>query len=236
MDTSSSACAGALLFSRFAYPPSDLGHTDHDNARVLAAHVDESRDPRQLGTLARGLQGALPYLRAIADAAGIADSLDARVVEAFWIGSPLLDSASLPSPPPHHNFAVLADSPWVDMVRSSGEAEALAVVDQCRVRWGRVLSIRDSVAVVRSRPITSEGRRIVLGEPRVEMAVVRSEGDGKPARVHQGDWCALHWNWVADRISTRQLVQLRKFTRLQLDAINTHSSALLSDAQEGRPA
>jgi hypothetical protein len=46
--------------------------------------------------LARGFAGAWPYLELIAAASGIADPLDGRVVEAYWVGNHLLDNVRMP--------------------------------------------------------------------------------------------------------------------------------------------
>ncbi|PKQ27166.1 MAG: hypothetical protein CVT64_01610 [Actinobacteria bacterium HGW-Actinobacteria-4] len=221
--------AGALLFSRYAYPPNDLGHSDVDHARELVACAAGEIAVSALGALARGYQAAIPSLALIAHAAGIADPFDARVVEAYWVGNALLDDPSLPMPPPHHNFRVLGASPWVSMVRAHESDSALDVLEKCRVRWGRVLAIRDGVAAVRSRPLVQHGRTIELGEARIELAALKFEGEGTQPRVRRGDWCALHWDWVCDRLSTRQLVQLRRVTRMQLDAINDAPDGVLAE-------
>lgn len=222
--------AGALLFSRYAYAPNDLGHSDADHAREIVACARGEIAVGALGALARGYQAAYPSLALIAHAAGIADPFDARVVEAYWVGNALLDDPALPAPPPHHNFRVLGASPWVSMVRAQESDSALDVLDKCRVRWGRVLAIRDGVAAVRSRPLEKHGSTIELGEARIELAALKDEGAGNPGRVRRGDWCALHWDWVCDRLSTRQLVQLRRVTRMQLDAINDAPAEVLAEA------
>jgi hypothetical protein len=221
--------AGALLFSRYAYPPNDLGRSDADHAQELVACVTGEISVDALGALARGYHVAYPSLALIAHTAGILDPFDVRVVEAYWVGNGLLDSPGLPVPPPHHNFAVLGASPWVSMARAQGSESAVEVVDKCRVRWGRVLAIRDGVATVRSRPLVHRGSVIELGEARVELVALKFEGDGTQARVRRGDWCSLHWDWVCDRLSTRQLVQLRRITRMQLDAINDAPAEALTE-------
>ncbi len=35
-----------------------------------------------------------------------------------------------------------------------------------------------------------------------------------------GDWVALHWDWVCDRLSPRQLANLRRSTSRQLAITN----------------
>ena len=35
-----------------------------------------------------------------------------------------------------------------------------------------------------------------------------------------GDWVSMHWGWVCDRLSRRQLSNLRHFTMAQIDITN----------------
>lgn len=244
MALSGSTYGGALLFSRFAYPPGSLGKTDQDFARDLVEDGSSFDAMKRLGVLARGFESALPYLELIAAASDSDDPLDPQVVEAYWIGSPLLDAVDTatierylderaalvglddqPSRPaaspllrPHHNFHVLAATPWA--APSLATQAPLEALDKCRVRWGRVLGIEGAVASVRSRPLVRTDGVLALGEARIEQARLRPIAESETPRVRRGDWCALHWDWVCDRISTRQLVQLRRYTRMQLDAIN----------------
>src|SRR4029079_7379242 len=57
----------------------------------LLGEAAEGGDLRRVRDLATGFEGAYPYLQLIAQANGIADPLDERVVEAYWLGSELLD-------------------------------------------------------------------------------------------------------------------------------------------------
>jgi hypothetical protein len=197
--------------------------------------------------LARGFTGAWPYLELLAGSAAVADPLDARVVEAYWIGSELLERVSMaelggsleerfrsrlgmgwsrlvePLPAgarPHHNFHVFAVYPWVGLLRSGRSGEPLRVLDRCRIRWGRVLATIDGGRVlVRSRPLSWDGHRLGLGRPVLEEAIVAVGGTALTA-AGPGDWVALHWDWVCHRISPAQLRALRRVTAGQLAAVN----------------
>src|SRR6187399_2463157 len=83
--------SGPVLFVRYAYPPNLHGYCGPtDTGSFLAYGRTEEIDPgfRQL---AQAFSGAWPYLELIAGATGIADPLDHRVVEAYWVGNGLLD-------------------------------------------------------------------------------------------------------------------------------------------------
>ena len=83
--------SGPILFARYAFAPNHLGLCGPDDWQALLGYGSTGSDDRALRELARGFEGAYPYLRLIAESAGIADPLDRRVVEAYWIGSPLSD-------------------------------------------------------------------------------------------------------------------------------------------------
>ena len=244
--------AGPLLFSRYAYPPNQLGYCGPADHRALLEYGASGLVDRGLVQLARGFEGAWPYLELIAGATGIGDPLDRRVVEAYWIGNPLLDRVDMLSfgnslmdrfrrrtgsawgylaeaipvgAVPHHSFHVFGVYPWVGLLRDVRRSDhPLRVLDQCRIRWGRVVAVQGDEVVVRSRPLTWDGRKLELGAPRLETAAHASAGVGFLTDLQVGDWVSLHWEWVCDRVSQRQLAALRSYTLRQL-AITNHKVA-----------
>ena len=164
---SAAAASGPVLFARYAFGPNRLGYCGPDAVEELFGESTIGGDDRALRDLARSFEGAWPYLELIARANGLADPLDRRVVEAYWLGSPLLDAvrpdvfgASLASrfrprlrpdgwrwlagkpaagAVPVHAFHVLDVFPRVGLLRSGSVDRALEVMDSCRIRWGRVL-------------------------------------------------------------------------------------------------
>ncbi len=240
---------GVLSFARFAYPPNQLGYCGPDAQDEILQRVHARAAGPELRALARGFEGAWPYLQLIAQSSGIADPLDARVVEAYWIGNPLLDAVGptrfaesllhrfapqlrggaarerLLDPltsggVPHHGFHVFGVYPWVGLLRSGAVDQALHVLDRCRIRWGRVLAQEGARAVVLSRPLVWDGRRLGLAAPRPETVTVARDGYLLAPRLAVGDWCALHWDWVCEPLDRRRLSALRSYTRRQLEAVN----------------
>jgi hypothetical protein len=122
---------------------------------------------------------------------------------------------------PHHSFHVFGVYPWLGLLREGRVDEPLHVLDRCRVRWGRVVEVRGAEAVVRSRPLLWDGRRLVLGQPREERAVLRQDGHGLAGAVQAGDWCSLHWDWVCERLDRRALTALHGHTLRQLAVANS---------------
>lgn len=242
-----SPTSGALRFAAYAYPPNALGHCGPDASQQLLQQVAAGVDDPDLRRLARGFEGAWPYLELIAAANGLRDPLDSRVVEAYWVGNSLLDrvgprmlgdslehrfrgragrswSRLVDAVPagavPHHSFHVFGIYPWVGLLREGRVDEPLHVLDRCRVRWGQVVELRGAQALVASRPLRWDGHRILLGPPRPEQVVLRVDGLALVGPVRVGDWCSLHWDWVCERLSPRQLASLCRYTSDQLRVVN----------------
>jgi hypothetical protein len=238
---------GASLFVRYAYPPNELGHCGPGDSRALFEYGSRGPVDAGLTLLARGFAGAWPYLELIAGATGIADPLDRRVVEAYWVGNRLLERVDMAlfgnsllerfrrragsswghlaehvpeGAVPHHSFHVFGVYPWVGLLGADRGPTPLYVLDRCRIRWGRVRAVRGDQAVVRSRPLGWDGHALSL-DPPVEETVTRAiEGVGFIADLRPGDWVSMHWGWLCDRLTPRQLAALRRYTAWQLDITN----------------
>jgi Family of unknown function (DUF6390) len=236
--------SGPALFARYASPPNELGYC----GPVGAFHVADSGETTSgVAASARHFAGAWPYLEVISAAAGLDDPLDARVVEAYWVGNDLLDRVDpaalvtglAPSfadqvggfwnrmdPPaerlalPHHSFHVLAVYPWVGLLRTAGDA-ALSVLEGCRIRWGKVVSVDGERATVRSRPLLWDGWRLELGTERDEMARWTSSGRSLAGPVAPGDQVSLHWDWICDSLDDVQLDSLEAASTRQLELTNS---------------
>lgn len=238
---------GALRFARYAYPPNELGYCGPDASRQLLEQVAAGVADGDLRRLARGFEGAWPYLCLIAEANGVADPLDDRVVEAYWVGNELLTrvtprlmgdsletrfrsragrswsrlSDTVPAGAlPHHSFHVFGVYPWLGLLREGRVEAPLQVLDRCRVRWGQVLAISGGLATVRFRPLTWDGRQLGLGPATEEQAMVSADDLALSGPVGPGDWVALHWDWVCERLDRRMLTSLRDHTLRQLAVVN----------------
>ncbi|MEJ7744140.1 MAG: DUF6390 family protein [Nocardioidaceae bacterium] len=239
---------GPVLFARYAFPPNHHGYCGPaDNAAFFEQGV-VGEDDGGLRAMAKEFAGAWPYLELIAHGTGLADPLDRRVVEAYWVGSPRLDQIGLPaigdsmeerfrfrSGPrfsslaegvlsggvPHHSFAVFCIYPWVGLLGDDRRAaQALTVLDRCRIRWGRVLSLHGDQVVVESAPLTWDGQRLDYGAPAAETVVRSIDGIGLTSELAVGDWVSLHWEWVCDRLSEQQRHSLRHYTDRHLAIVN----------------
>ncbi len=240
------SATGPLLFVRYAYPPNSLGYCGPADSAAFREYGASGVVDEGLVDLARAFSGAWPYLELIASGCGIADPLDRRVVEAYWVGNTLLDAIPLARTAdsmetrfrpligrqfphlvdnvlaggvPHHSFHVFGVYPWVGLLGDDRKADrALTVLDRCRIRWGQVVTEKVGEVSVRSRRLQWDGRRVSLGEPELETAFCHV-GETAPS-LAEGDWVSLHWDWVCDRLSGRGLRALRHYTTWHLDMVN----------------
>ena len=205
----------------------------------------------QIARHARQFEGAWAYLELIAEAARLGDPLDPRVVEAYWIGNDLLDliddldtadrlrerlppqsGASWGPGSAHHGYHVFEVYPWCGLLQRAGAdsgaaATALRVLDQCRIRWGTVISIGASRINVLCRPLERREGMVLLGDATEQSATLEHDGttlltraDGAPAGPAVGDEIAMHWDWVCDVLTREQVTALQTYTEEQLARVN----------------
>lgn len=240
--------SGPLRFARYAYGPNRLGLCGPDEAAALLEQATAGGEAAALRSLAQRFEGAYPYLALIAHANGLADPLDVRVVEAYWLGNELLDRVSsselgeslkarfrprlrpdgwrwLATKPeagavPVHAFHVLDVFPLVGLLRSGATDRALEVMDSCRIRWGRVLERIGDRLVVSAVPLELVDGQLRLGLPRTEQVQGWRDGLGFVEDVRPGDVVAIHWDWACERLNPARLANLVAWTRRELAIAN----------------
>ena len=239
---------GPILFARYAFGPNRLGYCGPDDAAELFGQATLGGDLLALRRLAEQFEGAYPYLELIAHADGIADPLDARVVEAYWLGNELLDKITpgqlgaslddrfrrrlrhdgwrwLADKPaagavPVHAFHVLDVFPRLGLMRSGALDDVLRVIDSCRIRWGRVLERDTDWLVVSVVPLELVAGKLCLAGPRVERIRGWQDGHGFLDGVAPGDAVSIHWDWACDVLDARRLALLQAWTRREVALAN----------------
>ena len=224
---------GDGLFASYAYPPNELGYCGPADTTVdeLAAH-------------AREFDGAWPYLRAIAEGAGIGDPLDVDVVRSYWLGGRLLDKvdggrllarlreafsgqvtgllADLAGPDgvlAHHSFHVFVVYPWIRFL-DRDPATPLRVMQSCRIRHGTVESVYDDQATIISRPLTWADSELRLGEPVAEQVRWQRNGAMLAPRPAPGQLVSAHWDWICGVLTDDEASALDVATQTTLDLVN----------------
>ncbi|OBH97452.1 hypothetical protein A5678_24260 [Mycobacterium sp. E2733] len=226
------------MFARYAYAPNALGYCGPPlGATLRDGSVDEVR------RAATKFSGAWPYLRVLSTLTGIADPLDYRLVESYWLGGGVgadLDprdffDALLAIIGPqagrywshltpdlageaaaNHCFHVFGVYPWTRFLGRGMDRHPLNVLDSCRITWGTVLSRdRDRIEVLHAK-LVLDGDALVLSEPSSGAFDVWTDGYSAVPDVAPGDVVALHWGRLCGRLSPRQVRDLADGTERQL--------------------
>ncbi|UNB49936.1 DUF6390 family protein [Mycolicibacterium sp. YH-1] len=232
---------GAQMFAHYAYAPNRLGYCGPSDTSQLvgATRADIERAAKQF-------TGAWPYLKVLSRMTCIPDPLDHRIVESYWLGGGIgagLDphaftaellgvigpqaghywthlSADLTDEAaPNHGFHVFGVYPWTRLLGKGMDEHPLAVLDNCRITWGTVLSSDDVTAVVECRRLSWNGAALSLADESTFRTDVGEEAPtGTP--VTTGDLVALHWGRVCGRLTTEQIHALEASTYQQLQSTN----------------
>ena len=238
---------GPVLFARYAYPPNALGLCGPADATALLQSSLADAD-RELRELARGFEGAYPYLRLIGESNKIADPLDRRVVEGYWLGNRLIDAVPVRAlhrdlgdrfrdrmsanawgwleatlsggARPNHAFHVLEIYPRAGLMRSGQINAVLETMDSCRIRWGRVIEVGSESLIVASRHLEMIDGRLGLGAERTESVSAWRGAHGLLDGATAGDQVSIHWAWACDRLSAGQLSSLAAWTAAALENAN----------------
>ena len=232
--------AGHALFARYAFPPNELGYCGPADADVLL----RGDSPTEVAAHAKEFDGAWPYLRTIAEAAGVPDALDADVVRSYWVGGPeldrvdpaallaklrkafhgqvtgLLDGLARPQGVlAHHSFHVFVVYPWVRFLDRDATT-ALQVLQNCRIRWGTIQSVEDEHAVIATRPLTFADGILALGESRTERVRWSKSGVSLIGQPTPGDVVSAHWDWACGVLADTECAALADATQTTLDLVN----------------
>jgi len=123
----------------------------------------------------------------------------------------------------HHTFHVL------NIFRRTGHlpiAHTLLTMDSCRISWGRVKRITNY-----ELRITNEKKQVVTFDVEIVPLVIHKDKLrlGKPILQNVacvgvvpkvGEWVSVHWGYVCEVLSTRQLRNLEYYTKLAIDLAN----------------
>lgn len=230
---------GLLRCSRYAFGPNRLHYCGPDANQELFAYIDEGAADPGLEHLLKGFATMYPYLRLIADANGVRDVFDERVVEAYWIGNRFLDQVQVKpfynhlrdqqhldkrigweavdvlgqkirrGAVPHHSFHVF------EVWKRTGHLDqehTLESMDSCRVSWGKVLRVDGPHISISTEPLVLRDGKFALG-PAVEKKIVRSLGAEHDIETLQpGQILTMHWGTPCEVITPAQAAELKRLT------------------------
>ncbi len=234
--------AGPQIFARYAFMPNRLTYCGGDDNAALMQYCLAGETDQGLLQLLVQFTGAMPYMSLIARSNLIVDPLDPRVVEAYWIGNDLLEGVQaralydslrerfakqlkprdlelvLGKAPagahPHHSFHVIEVCP------RNGWPLAIEWMDNCRISWGKVVSVDGATLAAEVKPLELNGNNLVLGESRTRPVKRQIDGRGMVDAAQPGDWISIHWNWACQIITPAQVQNLERWTTYHLNLAN----------------
>ncbi len=244
---------GLIMFAEYAFPPNFLQFCGPADSKALFEILmkNEPSDVKELKNLLLQFQGAVPYLRLIAEANVIKDIFDKRVVEAYWLGNPLLKKVeakdihghaearfkknmkakdwqwlvkkSIPEAKPFHCFHVFDICRKTDISRLKNKEKLLETMDKCRIGWGRVESLEFSagnknlysgVALVNWEPLEFKEGKLKFAKTEIRKAFFLK------SNIRKGDRVSLHWDYICNKITPAQEMNLKYWTGYHLKLAN----------------
>ncbi|MGB4979194.1 MAG: DUF6390 family protein [Anaerolineae bacterium] len=233
---------GPQVFERYSFMPNQLGYCGADDPGALFDYAVAGMTDTGLRLLLGSFQGAVPYMKLIAQGNLIADPFDRRVVEAYWIGNDLLNHvearalhASLQArfarqmsqktlelvlgkapagARPHHSFHVIEVCP------RNGWPQALGYMDNCRISWGQVQGVVGAELRTATPPLILQDGQLTLAAPVMRQVLRQIDGRGFTDHVQPGDWISIHWGWACQVLTAAQVRQLEYWTQYHLRLAN----------------
>lgn len=242
--------AGLLKCARYAFAPNRLKYCGPDNkTREVLDYLNENTADEGLKQILRKFETLYPYLKFIALENNLNDPFDERVVEAYWLGNGLLDKISQKGlyehflnglslkkklhkrelnlvmaklnfgALPHHSFHVfnVFSGVW-------GEGRTLETMDNCRVGWGKVLTVDVHKATILTKPLVYFEGKVEFGKLIKKEITIPFDLKNIGPKLTPGLWLSFHWNVFCEVLSPRQVNLLKKYTGESLSLVNRASS------------
>jgi hypothetical protein len=102
--------------------------------------------------------------------------------------------------------------------------EPLRVLDQCRTTPALVQHVDGDTAGVLAPLLVWRGRELVLGPWAPREVHWQADGLAFADALRPGDWVALHWDFVCERLTSQRARRLLHATRRGLEAVNRRAA------------
>jgi len=229
---------GLKIAALYSFPPGRFGlcGMGEKSSHEILDFLKGEKVPN-IKEILETFEGSLFYYRLIAKENKISNHFDEKVVRAYWIGNDLLEKVrisklrevvakNLKKPKlaeklpensrAHHSFHVLVAGPMKrDLIMTEG------MKDLCKVSWGKILKIEDyklqiANLIVEYQPLLKE-RKWFLGKP-IKRRIFWFKSILPKVKV--GDFVSFHWDLVLEKLTKKDLENLKKYTQLSIEIAN----------------
>jgi hypothetical protein len=190
-----------------------------------------SKDENEIRKILSQFKRAYAYYQLIARSNGITDPFNPKVVEAYWLGNPLLDKVKIAD----LRNMLIKETPKFDeelnekaIINMVAEIPSRALphhsfqvifqlgttnesLDLCLVGWGKVKEINKKL-IVEGWSIAHRDK-LSIGNP-IEKVIAWDES--LLPNVKENDWISFHWNFACQILNKAQLANLEKYTKRTL--------------------
>lgn len=231
--------SGLKISALYGFPAQRLGlcGMQKENCQEKVFDFVLGKKVKNIEEILKTFEGAFSYYQIIAKENKISNPFDKKVVRAYWIGNDLLERLRISTlkklvkekikkpklakiipdfSRAHHSFHVLVAGPIrKDLILTEG------MKDLCKISWGRVSKIGDCKLkildlVVEYQPVLKE-KEWFLGKP-IKRKIFLDKRILPKLKI--GDWISFHWDFALEKLSKRDLKNLKKYTENSIKIAN----------------
>lgn len=126
---------------------------------------------------------------------------------------------------PHHSFHVF------NMPKRTGHfnvIHSIETMDKCRIGWGKIKKIDkknnnfnkfESLTII-YKPLIFEDNILKLSNWKERKVYWKYDGSSFLKELNKGDWVSIHWDWVCEKLSLRQIKNLEIHTNYHIRLAN----------------
>ncbi len=242
---------GLLLCARYSVAPNFFGYCGPDENLSLVDHLKENVGDSEVTSILSEFETLYQYLIFIATENKIYDPFDKKVVEAYWIGNPLLHKASNfdyisllnEKLSLEHKIGMKKFQPIKRKVLSNHfyphhsfhvfnifkrtgndpSNHTLETMDACRISFGKVKSqkAKGKNVIVEYKPLVFINNKLQLGLPVEKELRIDYKGKSFHNGLKEADWVSFHWGFVCDVLTPQQVKNLEFYTNKSIEFFNT---------------
>ncbi|MBM3250784.1 MAG: hypothetical protein FJZ07_00875 [Candidatus Nealsonbacteria bacterium] len=234
----------AALYGFYPHRLGFCGLQQNSAKKTLLNYLSgEKISEQKIRKILETFKGSFSYYKLIAKSNGIEDPFEKKVVKAYWIGNQLLEKVSINSlkrmiikefagpglfpreitekkaseipltSKPHHSFHVLVIGSVSGRIVLEDK-----LLDICRIGWGKVIKKSKTKILIKYQPLVKKSNKFRLGKS-IHKVVFWDKKFIPEVKI--GDKIATHWNYIVQVLSTKDLVNLKKYTQITIDSLGS---------------